>query len=60
MLLTEKEKELLLAILKKERIKLFQGKEKKESIEAMIHKIEQSMRNVKVNEIPKKFDTFKK
>ncbi|QGG49286.1 hypothetical protein [Heliorestis convoluta] len=60
MLLTEKEKELLLSILKKERGKIFQGKEKKDSIESLIHKLEQSMRNIQVNKIPKKVDTFKK
>ncbi|WP_171051698.1 hypothetical protein [Alteribacter natronophilus] len=51
MLLTKKEKKLLIRVLKKERNRLFGSKENKDDVQAVIEKLEQSTRNEKVNKV---------
>lgn len=51
MVLTKKEKKLLLRVLKKEKRKVFGLKEKKEDVARLIEKLEQSKRNEQVNEV---------
>lgn len=51
MVLTEKEKKMLVRVLKKERFKVFGVKEKKEDVNRLIDKLEQSTRNEKVNKV---------
>ncbi|WP_201745350.1 hypothetical protein [Alteribacter lacisalsi] len=51
MLLTKKEKLLLLRILRKEKNRVFGIKENKEDVHALIDKFEQSTRNEKVNKV---------
>lgn len=51
MLLTKKEKEFLLRLLKKEKKRLFHNKQDKEMIVHLIEKFEQSSRNERVNKV---------
>ncbi|WP_183041034.1 hypothetical protein [Salipaludibacillus neizhouensis] len=51
MVLTDKEKKLLIRVLKKEKIKVFGKKEKKDDVSALLDKLEQSARNEKVNKV---------
>ncbi|CAM3724842.1 hypothetical protein [Alkalicoccus chagannorensis] len=49
MLLTSKEKKILIRLLKKDRRRLFGG-ESKEDIDELLEKLEQSRRNESINE----------
>ncbi|MCE7793211.1 hypothetical protein K8O68_12360 [Salipaludibacillus sp. CUR1] len=51
MVLTKKEKKLLIRVLKKEKRRVFGSKENKQEISQLIDKLEQSTRNEKVNEV---------
>lgn len=51
MLLTKKDKILLLRLLKKENRRVIGSKEKKEDLLQLIEKFEQSMRNEEVNNV---------
>lgn len=51
MVLTKKEKKLLIRVLKKERRRMFGMKENKKDIDQLLDKLEQSARNEKVNEV---------
>jgi len=51
MVLTAKEKKMLIRILKKEKRRLFSSKESKRNVNQLLDKLEQSSRNEKVNEV---------
>ncbi|MBU9711312.1 hypothetical protein [Evansella tamaricis] len=51
MLLTKKDKQILIRVLKREKRRKFGIKEKKEDINQLIDKFEQSFRNEKVNKV---------
>lgn len=51
MLLTKKDKDLLLGLLKKENRRVIGSKKNKADIQQLIEKFEQSMRNEKVNKV---------
>ncbi|ADU30205.1 hypothetical protein [Evansella cellulosilytica] len=51
MILTLKEKKLLIRVLKKERKRVFGLKEDKKKINELINKLEQNTRNEKVNKV---------
>ncbi|MCR6106654.1 hypothetical protein HXA34_10195 [Salipaludibacillus agaradhaerens] len=51
MVLTKKEKKLLITLLRKEKFKLFGSKKNKKEISALLEKMEQSMRNEKINKM---------
>ncbi|SDN35362.1 hypothetical protein SAMN04488053_101567 [Alkalicoccus daliensis] len=50
MLLTSKEKNLILKLLKKEKRKKFLSRERSASLKELINKLEQNNRNEKVND----------
>lgn len=50
MVLTEKEKKLLLKLLKREKTKKFLLRENRKDIEQLAEKFEQNLRNQKINE----------
>jgi predicted RNA-binding protein (virulence factor B family) len=49
MVLTKKEKKILIALLRKEKSKLFGTQKHKREVSALLEKMEQSMRNEDVN-----------
>lgn len=51
MVLTAKEKKMLIRILKKEKLRLIFSKEQKRDVNQLLDKLEQSSRNEKVNEV---------
>ncbi|WP_179298781.1 hypothetical protein [Evansella halocellulosilytica] len=51
MVLTEKEKMLLIRLLKKEKRKVFGLKEDKNDVNQLLEKLEQNKRNTKVNKV---------
>ncbi|MDG5787523.1 hypothetical protein QA612_08445 [Evansella sp. AB-P1] len=51
MMLTKKEKNLLIRILKKEKRRIFGIKENKQEINQLLTKLEQNVRNEKVNKV---------
>ncbi|WP_416149790.1 hypothetical protein ACM26V_01970 [Salipaludibacillus sp. HK11] len=51
MVLTAKEKKMLIRILKKEKRRVFGGKEQKQDVDQLLDKMEQSFRNEKVNTV---------
>ncbi|UCZ54874.1 hypothetical protein LGQ02_09075 [Bacillus shivajii] len=51
MVLTDKEKLLLIRLLKKEKRKAFGIKENKKDVQQLLEKLEQNKRNTKVNEV---------
>ncbi len=51
MLLTKKEKQLLIRVLKKERNRVFGLKENKDEVRELLDKLEQNTRNEKVNKV---------
>ncbi|WP_199228114.1 hypothetical protein [Salipaludibacillus keqinensis] len=51
MVLTSKEKKMLIRILKKEKRRMFGLKENKRDVDQLLDKLEQSFRNEKVNEV---------
>ncbi|MFA9556221.1 hypothetical protein ACERII_02775 [Evansella sp. AB-rgal1] len=51
MILTKKEKQLLIRVLKKEKLRMFGIKENKQEIKQLIDKLEQNVRNEKVNKV---------
>lgn len=51
MLITNKEKQLLIQVLKKEQRRLFVSKEDKNQINQLLDKLEQTYRNEKVNKV---------
>ncbi|WP_280768141.1 hypothetical protein [Salipaludibacillus daqingensis] len=51
MVLTAKEKKLLIRILRKEKRRIFGLKENKKDVNLLLDKLEQSSRNEKVNEV---------
>ncbi|SDY89593.1 hypothetical protein SAMN05421736_104117 [Evansella caseinilytica] len=51
MLLTKKEKELLIRVLKKEKHRIFGVKENKQAVNELLDKLEQNYRNETVNKV---------
>ncbi|UTR09698.1 hypothetical protein MM300_17645 [Evansella sp. LMS18] len=51
MLITKKEKQLLIRLLKKEKRRVFGLKEDKKEINQLLDKLEQNTRNEKVNKV---------
>ncbi|MDQ0255213.1 putative RNA-binding protein (virulence factor B family) [Evansella vedderi] len=51
MILTKKEKKLLIRVLKKEKMRVFGFKENKDEVNELIAKLEQNVRNEKVNKV---------
>ncbi|WP_245579644.1 hypothetical protein [Alteribacter aurantiacus] len=51
LLLTKKEKQLLIRVLKKERNRVFGLKENKDEVRELLDKLEQNTRNEKVNKV---------
>ncbi|WP_249414001.1 hypothetical protein [Alteribacter keqinensis] len=51
LLLTKKEKQLLIRVLKKERNRVFGMKENKNEVRDLLEKLEQNTRNEKVNKV---------
>jgi hypothetical protein len=52
-MLTTQEKIVLIKVLRRERLKLFASKEHKRLVSSALAKLEQSLRNIKVNKLDK-------
>ncbi|WP_198520845.1 hypothetical protein [Alteribacter populi] len=51
MLLTKKEKQLLIRVLQKEKSRVFGLKENKSDVQELLDKLEQNTRNEKINKV---------